>query len=436
MKHVVVIGGGVVGLATAWYTAADGHRVTLIDRGAPDGDRCSLGNAGMVVPSHFVPLASPGAIAVGLRSLFDRRSPLRLAPRLDPAYLQWCWRFLRASTAERAARGAPALRDLALWSRRLYESLAERWPGAFALERRGLFSWCRTRHAFHEEAQVAQQARELGLPAEVHDAASAAALEPGVELAIAGAIRYPLDAHLTPQNLVATLVRATREAGVEHRWGREVLGFRRAGARVAAVRTRIAGTGTGLGTGTGNDADADAENEIAGDEFVIAGGVWSMALARTLGLSLPLEAGKGYSFTLTAPPALPQACAVLAESSVAVTPMGSALRVAGTLELAGIDRSLNATRVAAIIEAIPRYLPQFRAEHFAGVKPWAGLRPCSPDGLPYLGRTRHTDNVLIAAGHAMLGITLGAASGRAIADLVSGRAPDVALAPFSPDRYA
>jgi D-amino-acid dehydrogenase len=414
-RRVVVIGGGIAGLATAWYAAQDGHDVALIDRGAPDGDRCSLGNAGMIVPSHLVPLASPGSVRLGLLSLANPASPLRVAPRLDPEYLRWCWQFLRAARASRVALAAPALRDLSLLSRRGYEALTLLWPQGVPLAERGMLILCRSAHALREEHEGAKLAQRLGMPAEILDRDAAAALEPDIDMAIAGAVRYPLDAQTVPPRVVATLVAGLTEAGVEMHWHTEVAGLRRAGSRVASALT--------------------AAGEIGGDEFVIAGGMWSAALARTIGLPLPLMAGKGYSFMLDRPRARPHAGAILNEARIAVTPMGSGLRFAGTMELCGLDRSIDQRRVAAMLTAIPRYYPQFGPADFAGITPWAGLRPCPPDGMPYIGRTRRADNVLVATGHSMMGLSLAPATGRVISDLIAGREPPVPIALFSPDRY-
>ena len=414
-RRVVVIGGGIAGLACAWYASQDGHRVALVDRGAPDGDRCSLGNAGMIVPSHLVPLASPGSVRLGLLLLANPTSPLRVAPRLDPQYLRWCWQFLCAARSSRVALAAPALRDLALLGRRGYEALALLWPQGVPLAERGMLILCRGAHALREEQEGAKLAQRLGVPAEVLDPDAAAALEPDIDMAIAGAVRYPLDAQTVPQRVVATLIAGLAESGVELHWRTEVTALRRAGSRVAAAVT--------------------AAGEIGGDEFVIAGGMWSSELARTIDLPLPLMAGKGYSFTLDQPRVRPHAGAILNEARIAVTPMGSGLRFAGTMELCGLDRSIDPRRIAAMIESIPRYYPQFGPADFAGITPWAGLRPCPPDGMPYIGRTRRADNVLLATGHSMMGVSLAPATGRVVTDLIAGREPTVPIGLFAPDRY-
>src|SRR6185312_12607582 len=163
-------------------------------------------------------------------------------------------------------------------------------------------------------------------------------------------------------------------------------------------------------------------------EFILSAGVWTGSLGRELGLRLPMQAGKGYSLTLAKPARSPSGCALLTEARVAVSPMNGKLRFGGTMELAGIDESVNPVRVRGIIEAVKRYYPEFSDQDFAGIEPWRGLRPCTPDGLPYVGRTRAAPNLVVAAGHAMLGITLGPVTGRIAADALQGAPPKYDLA--------
>jgi D-amino-acid dehydrogenase len=415
-RTVVVIGAGIIGLSTAWYARRDGHRVIVLERGARDHDCCSLGNSGLIVPSHIEPLAAPGSTGVALRSLFNPRSPLRLHPRLQPDYLRWCWRFWRSATAAHVERSAPALRDLALLSRSCYEELDSALGSRFELQRRGALVLCRTQHGLDEEAKAAELANRLGIPAHVLDATQTAEIETGMALSVAGSIHYPLDAHLTPQVLVAELTSELERQGVEFRWSTEARGWRRAGPAVRMVET------------SGGD--------IEGDEFVIAGGSWSARLARGLDLRIPLEAGKGYNVTLTRPRKRPAMSAILSEARIAVTPMGqSLLRFAGTLELAGLDTSIDMRRVRSITDAIPAYYPEFNPQDFENLTPWSGLRPCSPDGMPYIGRVHRYQNLIVATGHAMMGVSLGPATGRVVSDLLLRRTPSAPLERFDPDRF-
>jgi D-amino-acid dehydrogenase len=414
-RSVVIAGAGVIGLFTALYCIERGWQVTVVERNGEARDGCSFGNAGMLVPSHFVPLAAPGAVAQALKWMLQPRAPFRIKPRLSWQLADWCFEFFKAATAEHVRRAAPVLRDLHLASRACYEALAQA-DDAFGFRPTGTLMLCKTGHALEEEASVAQLARDLGVEAEVLDAAATAALDPGVRMDVAGSVHFPQDANVVPQRLVPDLQRRLADGGARFLWNTTVAGFRSDPARVRAVMTH-----------TGES--------IEGDEFVIAAGVWSSSLARMLGLRLPLEAGKGYSVTLPRPRVQPRHCAILVEARVAVSPMGEALRVGGTMEMAGLDASVNPIRVRSIVEAMPAYYPDFAWSDFEGVAPWSGLRPCAPDGLPYLGRTRAASNVLVAAGHAMMGVSLAPITGRLAAQLLAGERPAIDVALLSPDRY-
>jgi D-amino-acid dehydrogenase len=215
---------------------------------------------------------------------------------------------------------------------------------------------------------------------------------------------------------MAALTDHLRESGVEFLWNTEVTGFRTRGKQVEAAVT--------------------PSGELAADEFVLAGGSWTARLARELGLRLPLQAGKGYNLTLPSPPGLPAMGSILVEARVAVTPMGDSLRFAGTMELGGLDLSINRRRVDGMVRSIAAYYPEVKPELFRELPVWSGLRPCSPDGLPYIGRPARCSNVTIAAGHAMLGLSLGPVTGQLVANILTGEPPPVDLQPLSPDRYA
>ena len=415
MKSVLIVGGGVIGLCSAYYAAKRGWQVTLLERGGPDHDSCSLGNAGMVVPSHFVPLAAPGMVALGLKWMWNPESPFYIQPRLSRDLLGWGFKFWRAANRAHVRRSAPLLRDLSLASRSCFQELAAERNNDFGLVQKGLLMLCKTGHALVEEAGTAAQARELGLPVEVLDAKQAAALDPGVRMDIAGGVYFPKDCHLNPAQFTASLTRELERLGARFEWNAAVLGWRLGDAGIAAVRT--------------------PRGEFQADQYVLAGGAWSPLVAHELGLKLPIQAGKGYSLTLPRPRQLPSICAILAEARVAVTPMGGALRFGGTMEIAGLNDAINPRRVQGIIQAAPRYYPDFRAEDFAGLPPWRGLRPCSPDGLPYLGRTKRHPNLVVATGHAMMGLSLGPITGRLVAALLAGEKPAFDLALLDPERY-
>lgn len=415
-KSILIIGGGVIGLCTAYYALRKGHRVVVLERGASQHDGCSHGNAGMVVPSHFVPLAAPGVPALGIKMMLEDDSPFALRLRADRELLDWMGKFLRASTPERAKRAGPLLRDLSLASRREFEALAAESGNEFGLVREGLLMLCKTRQAWDEEAKLVAKARALGMPAETLTADAAANLDPNIRMDIAGAVYFPWDCHLSPQKFVAGLTRRIQEAGGQIRYNSPVSGWRTSKGGLGAAQT------------TAGDVEADA--------FVLAGGAWSPEILRPLGLRLPLQAGKGYSVTLPQPRRQPRLCSILTEARVAVTPMGETLRFGGTMELGAQGRAIDMRRVQGILNAVPSYFPDFLSEDFRDLPIWSGLRPCSPDGLPYIGRFSRYPNLFAATGHCMMGVSLAPITGKLVADALSGEAPEIDLAAFSPDRYA
>ena len=416
MKNIVIIGGGVIGLSTAWYCHKAGHPVTLIDQNPSKRDGCSFGNAGMLVPSHIVPLAAPGMIRLGLKWMWNPKSPFYIRPRASLDLVRWLWQFKRACTPQHVQRSAPLLRDLHLRSRELYEQLESDLPGGLGLQTRGLLMLCKSAKGLEEESHAAQHANKLGVPAQVLSESETAKLDPTVQMDVAGSVYYPKDCHLSPKLLMSSLESALQQSGCNFHWQTQVHGFSSSGGRITAVKT--------------------SEGEITGDEFVLCGGIWSSSLANQLNLSLPMQAGKGYSVTLPNPPELPQLCSLLHEARVAVTPIGSSLRVGGTMEIAGLDESVSESRVQGIIDSIPSYFPAFQASDFQGLERWSGLRPCSPDGLPYLGRTAHWDNVIVSTGHAMMGISLALVSGIIASESVTGEPTSIqGLDLLSPDRY-
>ncbi len=412
-KSILIIGGGVIGLCTAYYAAKRGHRVIILERGEANHDGCSRGNAGMIVPSHVVPLAAPGMVAMGLKMMLNPESPFYIRPRLSLELMSWAWKFARACTPKHVARSAPLLRDLSLASRRCFEEIAQ--ADDFGLVKKGLLMLCRGEEALHEEAKTVALAKSLGLSAEMLTPQQTTDLEPGIEMTIAGAAYFPQDCHLSPERFVDVLTKRLRDVGAEIHFETEVTGLRADNGGIAAVET--------------------AQGSFSADEYILAGGAWSPSIARDLRIKLPMQAGKGYSLTLPKPPRLPEICSILIEARVAVTPMESSLRFAGTMEIAGNDTSINPARVRGIVKSIPAYFPEFTAADFAEIKPWAGLRPCSPDGLPYVGRFARYRNLSAATGHAMMGLSLGPITGKLMAEILSDEKPSIDLTLLSPDRY-
>ena len=415
-KNIVIIGAGAIGLSIALHCARKGHRVTVVERNGEQRDGCSFGNAGMIVPSHFVPLAAPGMVKLGLKWMLNPESPFYIKPRFNGELFDWAMKFWRASNAEHVRRAAPLLRDLSFASRALFEQLAAQTNNEIGLVTRGLLMLCQTQHALDDEAKFAATANNLGVPAEILDVKQTAKLDPGVTMAVAGAVYFPKDAHFTPDRYIAALQSQAEKLGVTFKWNAEVTNLEVTGGKISAVET--------------------LHGELTADEIVLCGGSWSPLLVRELDLKIPIQAGKGYSLTLPQPRELPQLCSILTEARMAVTPMGNSLRFGGTMEISGLNEDINPVRVRGIIKSVEKYFPKFAAEDFAGIQPWRGLRPCSPDGLPYLGRTAKFSNLILATGHAMMGMSLSPVTGQIVSEIVSGEKPKFDLSLLSPDRYA
>lgn len=414
MGKVGIIGGGIIGLSSAYYLQKAGHQVTVIDKGDLQ-DGCSFGNAGMIVPSHFIPLAAPGMVSKGIRWMFNAKSPFYVKPSLHPDLLRWGYLFYKNANQAHVDKSIPALLELSLFSKSLHRQLAKELPFGYGYHERGLLMLYQSEEIEKEERATAELANRHGMEARVLTGGQVQELEPDVRVKARGGVYFPGDAHLTPRHFVNGLAVFLKGAGVEFKTGCEVLGFEMQENHVQSVMTSL--------------------GEHSFDQLVLATGSWSGTLARQLKLSLPMQAGKGYSFTLENVVKNIRIPSIFLEAKVAVTPMENNLRFGGTMEIAGVNHKISMNRVKGIVESIPKYYPDMKVGVPAKDKIWHGLRPCSPDGLPYLGRSRQVGNLIVATGHAMLGVSLGPGTGKLVADLVDEKKPEVGLASFDPDRY-
>ncbi|GAB4028501.1 NAD(P)/FAD-dependent oxidoreductase [Spirosoma koreense] len=415
MTQVGIVGGGIVGLCSAYYLHKAGHRVTLFDQ-STIADGCSFGNAGMIVPSHIIPLAQPGMIAKGMRWMLKSTSPFYVKPRLNADLLRWGWLFYQHSTPEHVERSIPLLRDLSLLSKTLYQDLAANGDLVFEWQERGLLMLYKTASAEHEMAEEADIANRAGIEAQVLSSQQVQDLEPATRVTVRGGILFPGDAHLNPNELILALVAYLRQVGVTILENHTVTGFQKTGSRVTSVQT--------------------VQGDFPIDTVVVAGGAWSPTIARYLGVNLSLQGGKGYSFMLRHVANNVRVPAIMLEARATATPMGSNLRFAGTLEVAGTDMTVNMNRVRGIVQSINQYYPDIPVDMPGIDTVWRGLRPCSPDGLPYIGRTERYENVILATGHGMMGLSLGPATGKLVSELVDGAADSMEVSAFSPNRFA
>jgi D-amino-acid dehydrogenase len=415
MSKVTIIGGGIIGLFTAYYLVEAGAEVTVLDQGDLT-QGCSLGNAGMIVPSHFVPLASPGMIGKGVKWMLSAKSPFYIHPRLDRRLVEWCLLFYRSATKKHVDRSLPYLKNLSLLSKSLYFDFAREHPGAgIGLEEKGLLMLYKTAATEHEEVEMAELSNANGIVANVLSRSEVRELEPEADLDVRGAVHFTGDAHLNPARLYDFLKHYLQTRGVRLVGQAEVLRVAHTGQTVTHVVT--------------------SQGDFACDQLVVCAGAWSGKVARLLGLKLPMLSGKGYSFMQENQPAI-RTPAILTEQKVAVTPFGAQVRFGGTMEITDTDLRINAKRVQGIFEAIPRYYTGFAPTPPAPEAVWSGLRPCSPDGMPYIGPTAKWRNVLFGTGHGMMGISLAPATGLLLAEMLREKELSVLTDAFSPDRYA
>lgn len=413
--NVIIIGGGAIGLCSAYYLHKAGASVTVIDKGE-FGHGSSLHNAGYVCPSHFIPLASPGIISQGLKWMLSPTSPFYIKPRLDRDFISWARKFKQSCTQENVKRAMPLLRDLGNASLELYKEFVAMWAFDFEWTPKGLLVLYRTEKGKRYCEEEEELSRSLGIEAKLYDTAGLQSLEPNVEMRANGGLYFPGDCHMTPAKFVEGLAKHLEASGVRLLKNTAVSGFRVQGKRVVEVRT--------------------TDGEYAADEFVLAGGSWSPNIVRDLGIKLLVQAGKGYSVTIPRKENKPAIPLIFSEARVAVTPMGDTIRFAGTMEIAGLDLSITQRRVDAILNSIPHYIGGFAKSDFVGAEPWAGLRPVSPDGLPYIGRFKSYSNLIAATGHAMIGISLAPVTGRIVAEIVSVLSPSIDLTLLNPDRFS
>ncbi|RWY55529.1 NAD(P)/FAD-dependent oxidoreductase [Mucilaginibacter gilvus] len=414
MSKSIIIGGGIIGLFSAYYLHKAGWEVEILEQGDLQ-DNCSFGNAGMIVPSHFIPLAAPGMIEQGIRWMFDSKSPFYVKPSLNLELIGWGLKFLKAANKKHVERSAVPLRDLSLLSKKLYKEFEGEVGFNFGLEDKGILMLYKTAKFEEEEHRTAEKARALGLDARNLTAGECRALQPQIDMDVLGAVHYHCDAHLYPNKLIAGLVKYLEGAGVSIHRNTPVTNIERDHGKVLSV-------------------SSNGKNFKA-DKYLIAGGAWSPVIAKLAGLNVPLMPGKGYSFMVDEPQKRMSIPSLLCEARVSVTPMNGSIRFGGTMEIGKINDKINMNRVAGIVESIPKYFPGFKPPPPQLKEIWYGFRPCSPDGLPYIGRSDKYSNLAFATGHGMMGLSLAPATGKLVEEVLNEKQVSADIKHFSPDRY-
>lgn len=412
-KRVVVVGGGVVGACSAYYLAKAGHSVTIVDR-AKFGAGCSHANCGYVCPSHVLPFAAPGAVWSTMKTLFSRNSPLKVRPRVALANLGWFLGFARKCNARDMLASGHAIQSLLNSSRALFDELIRAEQLECEWETKGLLFVFQTPKHFEHYAHTDELLRrEFALPAKRFDSAELAALEPALKPGLAGGYLYQSDAHLRPDRLMSELKRVLLALGVEIRENCAVSGFAKTNGTATAVRATA--------------------GDIPADQFVVATGAWTPLLNTELGCRIPIQPGKGYSITMPRPAVCPSYPLIFEEHRVAVTPFASGYRLGSTMEFAGYDDTLNRSRLGLLTDAAKLYLRDPLAEPVQ--EEWWGWRPMTFDSVPIIDRAPAASNVLIAAGHNMLGLSMATGTGKLVAELVGEGTTHIDAAPYSLKRF-
>ncbi|MDO1514134.1 FAD-dependent oxidoreductase [Maribacter confluentis] len=413
VKNILIIGGGIIGLCSAYYLSKEGHNVTIIEKGNGN-EGASFVNAGYITPSHIIPLAAPGMIAQGIKMMFNSASPFYMKPRLETDFLKWSWFFHRSSTKKNVEKAIPLIKEINLMSRDLFADIRESGDlGEFQLERKGLLMMYQTQKSFLHEKKVAEKASALGLEVSYLDRTQLGKLQPNVRLNAEGAIHYECDGHTTPNEIMPKLLQFLKDKGVTICMGEEVMDLAMNNGQIQTVKTQ--------------------KNTYVADEVILAAGAWSGALSKKLNLKLPIQGGKGYSINVERKTGI-TIPAILMEPKMAVTPMNGFTRFAGTMEFSGNNTMVRKERVTALVNGAESYYPDLRINEEELSKVKTGLRPVSPDGLPYIGKTRHIKNLTIATGHAMMGWSLGPATGKLVSEIIEERKTSMAIEAFSPDR--
>lgn len=413
MKNVFIIGGGIVGLSTAYFLNKEGFEVTVIDK-SDITSGASFVNAGYITPSHIIPLASPGMIAKGIKMMFNSASPFYMKPRLDTDFLKWSWYFHKSSTTVKVEKAIPLIKDINLISRELFTDIKNSGDlGDFQLERKGLLMLYKTEASYLHEKLVAERVAFEGLEVSELNKAELHQLEPNVKIDAEGAIHYECDGHTTPTEIMPKLVAYLKKQGVTIKTNEEVLDVKSSGNNIKEIVTD--------------------KGSYQPDEVVLAAGSWSGELAKKLQLKLPLQGGKGYRINMERETGISMP-AILMESNMAVTPMNGFTRFAGTMEFSGLNDIIRKERVMAIANGAKAFYPDIEMNDTEIKNVKTGLRPVSPDGLPYIGKSTRIKNLTIATGHAMMGWSLGPATGKLVSELLSGTKTSMNIAAFSPDR--
>ena len=411
-KKVLIVGGGIIGICSAYFLKKDGFDVTIVDKSAMNSGASYI-NAGYLSPGHIIPLASPGVISQGLKWMFDSSSPFYIQPRLNISFIKWLLAFNKSCSEKNIKNSIRPIIDLSVFSQELLNQIKSENQMSFHYEKKGLMMLCKSEKSLYKEEEVVKKAVESGLSAKMLSVDDIKSIEPNINIDTIGAAYFGSDHHTTPGEMISELKKFIINNGVNCLKNTEIENFEIDGDKIKSVQ--ISG------------------KSIRFDEYVLSTGTWTSKICKKLGIDLLLQAGKGYSINhhkqtgITCP-------AILVEAKCAVTPMNGFSRFSGTMEISSINNKLRMNRVNAIADSVESFYPSIKIPQSDRESAGFGFRPISADGLPYIGRTKKLKNVLIATGHGMMGWSMSTGTGKIISELISEKNTSVNIDRFNPNR--
>ena len=411
-KKVLIVGGGIIGICSAYYLSKDGHDVTIIDRYGMDSGASYI-NAGYLSPGHIIPLASPGVIKQGLKWMFDSSSPFYVQPRINMDFFKWLFAFNKSCSINNVNNSIAPIIDISLLSQNLLKDIKIENNMGFHYDQKGLLMLCKHEKSLEKENEVVRLAVANGLDAKMLNKQEIKKIEPNINVDSIGAAYFGCDHHTTPGELIEALKKFIKQKGVKCFTNTEIKDYNIANNKIDSI---------------------SVSNQILKfDEYILSAGTWTSQICKKLGIDILLQAGKGYSVNSKSDTGI--SCpAILVEAKCAVTPMNGFTRFSGTMEISSVNNRIRKNRVDAICNSVESFYPSIKVSSSERENARFGFRPISADGVPYIGRTNKLDNVIIATGHGMMGWSMSTGTGKIISEIISNKKTSIDINRFNPNR--